>query len=174
MEIRNDDTYIEDGFSIADDRSAAWAVEKIRAAREDTERWRSYYAGQLAKIEEANANTESYFSALLERYFAVVPRKVTKTQQSYQLPNGKLVLKAQQPSYDRDESAMIPWAKDVCPSAVKIKESIAWEDLKKHLAWTDSGDAVYTETGEIVPGIKAVQRDPVFVVKIDMEVDNHG
>lgn len=165
---------ISDAFAITDDQTADWALGKIKAAREDTARWQAYYDGQMDKIKAANERTETYFSALLERYFATVPHKASKTQESYQLPGGKLVRKEQRPSYDRDEDALLEWAKVSCPTAVKIKESIAWDDVKKRLSFQPSGEAVDAETGEYVPGVKAVVREPVFQISFAKEESGHA
>ncbi len=163
-----------DTFAITDDQTANWALSKIKAAREDTDRWYAYYEGQMDKIKAANERTEAYFSALLERYFATVPHKASRTQESYQLPAGKLVRKEQRPSYDRDDEALLEWAKVSCPAAVKIKESIAWDDVKKRLIFQPSGEAVDAETGEFVPGVKAVAREPVFQISLSKEENDHA
>ena len=163
----------ESHFSIEDDKQADWAIRKIKEAREDTAKWRAYYADQIAKIEKANAATEDYFLALLENYFAKVPHKATKTQESYMLPSGKLVRKAQNPTYERDEEALLAWAHASCPDVIRTKESVSWEQLKKRVTWSNDGEAINGDTGEIIQGVKAVQRDPVFYVTFT-EVDEHG
>lgn len=171
--IPDDYFYPDDHFCIADDKQADWAIRKIKEAREDTAKWRAYYADQIAKIEKANASTEDYFLALLENYFAKVPHKATKTQESYMLPSGKLVRKAQNPTYERDDDALIAWAHASCPDVIRTKESVSWEQLKKRVTWSPDGEAINPDTGEIIPGVKAVQRDPLFHV-IFTEVDDHG
>ena len=163
----------ESHFSIEDDKQADWAIRKIKEAREDTAKWRAYYADQIAKIEKANAAMEDYFLALLESYFAKVPHKATKTQESYMLPSGKLVRKAQNPTYERDEEALLAWAHASCPDVIRTKESVSWEQLKKRVTWSPDGEAINGDTGEIIPGVKAIQRDPVFHVMLT-EVDDHG
>lgn len=169
-----DDYFIpDDPFIIEDDKQADWAIRKIKESREDTAKWRAYYADQIAKIEKANATTEDYFMAMLERYFAQVPHKATKTQESYMLPSGKLVRKAQNPTFERDEDTLLAWARESCPDVIRTKESVSWEQLKKRVTWSPDGEAINGDTGEIIPGVKAVKRDPVFHVMLT-EVDDHG
>lgn len=169
-----DDYFIpDDPFIIEDDKQADWAIRKIKESREDTAKWRAYYADQIAKIEKANATTEDYFMAMLERYFAQVPHKATKTQESYMLPSGKLVRKDQNPTYERDEDTLLAWARESCPDVIRTKESVSWEQLKKRVTWSPDGEAINGDTGEIIPGVKAVKRDPVFHVMLT-EVDDHG
>lgn len=93
-----------DRFVIDSDAKADWALRKIREQREDAARWRAYYLAQIAKAEESAQQTEAFFMALLERYFATVPHRSTKTQDAYDLPSGKLLRKAS----SRIISATIP------------------------------------------------------------------
>ena len=158
---------LEERWIIKDDKSAEWALEKIREAQEDTARWNAYYAAQMETIERQNADTVAYFTALLEAWFKTVPHKVTKTQESYQLPGGKLVRKAQQPSYERDAEALLKWAKASLPEAVKVKEEASWTDIKNRIGKVmPDGSAVDKETGEIIDGVTVIERDPVFKVEI--------
>lgn len=161
---------LEERWIIKDDKSAEWALKKIREAQEDTARWNTYYAAQMEAIERQNADTVAYFTALLEAWFKTVPHKATKTQESYQLPGGKLVRKAQQPTYERDADALLTWAKSSFPEAVKVKEEASWEAIKKRItAVNGAGQAIDRETGELIPGVKIIQRDPVFRVELAKE-----
>ena len=158
---------LEERWIIKDDKSAEWALKKIREAQEDTARWNAYYAAQMETIERQNADTVAYFTALLEAWFATVPHKTTKTQESYQLPSGRLVRKAQQPSYERDAEALLGWAKTSFPEAVKVKEEASWTDIKNRIGKVmPDGSAVDKETGEIIDGVTVIERDPVFKVEI--------
>ena len=158
---------LEERWIIKDDKSAEWALKKIREAEEDTARWNAYYAAQMETIERQNADTVAYFTALLEAWFETVPHKTTKTQESYQLPGGKLVRKAQQPAYERDADALLGWAKTSFPEAVKVKEEASWTDIKNRIGKVmPDGSAVDKETGEIIDGVTVIARDPVFKVEI--------
>ena len=54
----------------------------------------------------------------------MVPHKVTKTQESYALPSGKLVLKEQKPEWVHDDTQLLPWVKANLPEMIRTKESI--------------------------------------------------
>ena len=163
---------LEERWIIKDDKSAEWALEKIREAQEDTARWNAYYAAQMEQIERQNADTVAYFTALLEAWFKTVPHKVTKTQESYQLPGGKLVRKLQQPAYERDVDALLAWAKASFPEAVKVKEEVSWEAVKKRITAVNGfGRAIDRETGELISGVTVTKRDPVFRVELTKEED---
>lgn len=159
-------------FRVTDDKSAEWCIRKIREAQAEKQRWRDYYAEQQRKIDQEADGTISYFEALLADYFDSVPHKRTKTQESYQLPGGKLVRKQQAPEYQRDEAALLPWLKQNAPGLVKVTETTDWAALKKQIIIAPDGETVATEEGEIIPGIKAIQRPEVFRVEIKEEKDD--
>lgn len=153
-------------FRVTDDKAAEWCIRKIREAQNEKQRWRDYYAEQQRKIDQEADNSIGYFEALLADYFETVPHKRTKTQESYQLPGGKLVRRQQAPEYQRDEAALLPWLKQNAPELVKVTEAADWAALKKRLIIAPDGATVATEDGEIVPGVTATNRPDVFKVEI--------
>lgn len=154
-----------DEWEIIDDKGAEWAIQKIREAQKDTARWEAHYQEQLRKISARNQETEIFMTAKLQQYFNTVPHKQTKTQESYSLPSAKLVVKAQQPSYSRDEGVLLPWVKENAPELVKVAESTDWATLKKRVT-LNGENVVDAETGELIPGIIAEQRPPIFQISM--------
>ncbi len=156
----------QERWEITDDSTAEWALKKITEAKTDTEKWAAYYAAQLEKIRKANNGTVEYMEAALRTYFDKVPHHVTKTMEKYALPSGELVLKAQEPEWQHNDEALLPWCKQSgLTECVKIKESVSWSDLKKRLAV--SGDKVVDkETGEVVEAVTCTARPPKFTVTI--------
>ena len=152
-------------FCIQNDSMADWAIRKIQEARQDTEKWKAFYAERMAQVQAANEETIAQMEGYLAEYFDTVPHKATKTQESYQLPSGKLVLKAQQPEYVRDDAQLLPWAKENgYADCVAVKESVNWAELKKRL--TVQGEwMIDPETGEAVPGITVQERGTKFSVE---------
>lgn len=157
-------------FIVDNDQKAEWAARKIREARQDTQKWTEYYERQLSAIRRANEDTEAYFAALLADYFETVPHKATKTQESYSLPSCKLVLKAQQPEFNRDEAVLCDYLdKKGRDDLVKITRRADWAALKKMLKVMEDGTCVDAD-GEVVEGVQAFSRQPEF--KIEMKEDN--
>lgn len=157
-------------FTVDNDQKAEWAARKIREARQDTKAWTEYYERQLSAIRRANEETEAYFAALLADYFDTVPHKATKTQESYSLPSCKLVLKAQQPEFNRDEAVLCDYLnKKGRDDLVKITRRADWAALKKTLKVMEDGTCVDAD-GEVVEGVQAFSRQPEF--KIEMKEDN--
>lgn len=159
-------------FIVDNDQKAEWAARKIREARQDTKAWTEYYEQQLSAIRRANEETEAYFAALLADYFETVPHKATKTQESYSLPSCKLVLKAQQPEFNRDEAVLCDYLdKKGRDDLVKITRRADWAALKKMLNVMKDGTCVDAD-GEVVEGVQAFSRQPEF--KIEMKEDNEN
>ena len=159
-------------FIVDNDQKAEWAARKIREARQDTQKWTEYYERQLSAIRRANEDTESYFAALLADYFDTVPHKATKTQESYSLPSCKLVLKAQQPEFNRDEAVLCDYLdKKGRDDLVKITRRADWAALKKTLKVMEDGTCVDAD-GEVVEGVQAFSRQPEF--KVEMKEDNEN
>ena len=152
-------------FVIDTDAKAEWALTKIREARADRDRWVEWYKAKIAEITEQTDFDTMNLERMLADYFATVPHKKTKTQESYKLPGGKLVLKTQNPEYTRDDKAVIEWAKaNGFGQFVKVEEKLAWQELKDATAVFEGH--IVTEDGEIVPGVEVTNREAKFVVEV--------
>lgn len=154
-----------EGFVIDTDAKAEWALTKIREARADRDRWVAWYKDKIDEITQQTDFDTMNLERMLAEYFATVPHKKTKTQESYKLPGGKLVLKTQNPEYTRDDKAVIAWAKaNGLPQFVKVEEELAWQELKDATAVFEGH--IVTEDGEIVPGVEVTNREAKFVVEV--------
>ncbi len=160
-EVRDDD--------IQDDEEAESALSAIRKAREDAEKWKRFYTDRMQQAKQRAEAREAYQMARLRRYFDRLPdgaRRKTRTQLSYALPGGTLVLKKQQPKYERDDAAMLPFLAQEAPACVETKQTVRWAELKKRLA---PGTTCLTDTGEAVPGLTCVEQDAAFTLTFTSE-----
>lgn len=154
-----------DGYVIDTDAKAVWAIRKIREARADRDRWVKWYEDKIKEITEQTDFNTMNLERMLAEYFATVPHKKTKTQESYQLPEGKLVLKTQNAEYKRDDKTVIEWLKaNNMTDFIKTKEELAWSDLKGATAAFEGH--IVTDDGEIVPGIEVIEREAKFIVEV--------
>ena len=160
-----------EGFYIDNDSKADWAVEIILEAEAERDRLIELANAKIKAINDQKAqftdkcaNNTSYLRMLLRNYFeSVKPSTSTKTQETYKLVSGKLVLKRQAPEFVRDDKVMVEWAESSAPDYIKVKKEINWADLKKATT-LDGETVVYAETGEVVPGVVAKAREDVFEV----------
>lgn len=153
--------------AVLDDASAEILLAQIREANKQYEKMESWYKFQLEKAKAVRDRTVEWAERSLRAYFDMVPTKRAKTQRSYELPSGKLILKEQQPKYDVKDDELVPWLeKNGWSESVKIKKEAAWADIKKALTITPDGKGMMTEDGEIVPGVTVELRAPKFSVTV--------
>lgn len=155
-------------FDVTDDEKAEWCLKKIREKQEELAMWEEHYKKQLDGIKFRLNGDIDYLKVLLSKYFAAQQEagctKKTKTQTSYALPTGKLVMKHQEPSYEVKDEELVPWLEKAAPEFVKVKKSADWASLKKSLA--QFGDHMITEDGEAVPGVTVTPRPDIFKVEV--------
>ena len=156
---------IREEFVIDSDAKALWAINKIREARKDRDFMVEWYEKKIKEIKEQTDFDTLNLEHMLAQYFQTVPHKKTKTQESYSLPGGKLILKTQNPEYKRDEKTVIAWLKDHDGAQfVKVEEKLDWAELKDHSAALDG--KLFSEDGEEIPGVEVINREAKFVVEV--------
>jgi hypothetical protein len=146
------------------DMEADKLVKAIRDAEETKAFWKGYYK---EKLEEVNASCDLIIEqnrARLRMYFDSVPHKKTATQEKYPLPSGKLVLKDQEPEYQRDDKQIIKFLKENNGEKyIKVKEELDWSGLKKVLMV--AGETAADEDGNPIPGIRVIEREKAFTIE---------
>lgn len=124
LEYEINPTTVRDGFEITDDELAEWALRKIAAAQEridQVERQAEAEWARIAHFRETrtrnDADTITYFTALLERYHA---QRIAEdpSLKTIHLPHGELVSRARQPRIEFELDEFIPWAIDNAPEVV--------------------------------------------------------
>lgn len=161
-----------DEFRIDSDVKAEWAVRKLRDMRAERDRLvdtmravMDEYARRIAEEEEKYDRRAVRMRNMLEDYFESVPHKVTKTMESYQLPSGRLVLKAMEPEFKRDDEALAEWLRaGEMDSFIETRTTVKWGDLKRCTTVLPDGKVVYNTTGEVIDGVTAVSRPAEFRV----------
>lgn len=120
-------------------------------------------------IDKQAQSDVDFFESMLIPYFAERMEngftKSTKTQTTYKLPTGKLMLKKQNPVFDRNNAELLPWLKANLPEMVKVEESPNWAELKKSVKVI--GENVATKDGEIIPGVKVTEQEDKFEVEVN-------
>jgi len=164
------EVYTDEFFQIDNDSKDDWAIEKIMAENAERDRLIKLADERIKELSDKKkelidkaADKTNYLTALLRMYFDTIEPKATKTQSTYKLLSGKLVLKHQQPEYVLDDAQMVSWAKSAAPAYVKVKESINWAELKKQTV-VNGETVVLADTGEVIPGAVAKERPDVFEV----------
>lgn len=161
-------------FVIDDDNKADWAIRKIDEEKQEFNRIRELAEEQTARIEQKVEAAErrfnqrtSYLRSLLGSYFMQVPHRKTKTQESYRLLSGSLVLKLPKvkPVYEEDE--LVKYLKESgMPDYIKMEEKARWGELKKLLDLSQGKHPVIKDTGELVECIRVEETPAEFKVEV--------
>ena len=160
-------------WRITDDGCADWALEKIKAEKDELDRLADLAEMKIAelreKVESAKRRYEqntAFLTRMLAEYFETVPHKKTKTgTESYQLLSGKLVKKPATVKMQPDDEKLVEWLREAGrDDLIKVETKAAWGELKKQIALVGT-IAMIEETGEIVEGVEIVEVPAAFSVK---------
>lgn len=160
------------GFSINDDATADWAVRKIAEERKELERLKTIAEQQIEEInlkvkhlEETMERKTAFLKGCLAQYFQTVPHKSTKTQESYKLLSGSLVMKFGGQKLVKNDAELVDYFhQNEMPEYIKTKEEPKWAEFKKNLSIVD-GNVIDNTTGEIVNVVRVEDVPSTFDVK---------
>lgn len=169
---------LTEGFRIDNDNKADWALRVIRDNNAERDRIIEIAKAQIeelkAQIEEITTKYDSktsYLKNLLAEYVMSVPRKETKTQETYQLLTGKLIVKKAAQKMVPNDDTIVKYLEDnELNEYIKVKKAPDWAEFKKALSIVD-GNVVNTATGEMIPAeVIAIEDTPsTFDIKLNKE-----
>lgn len=173
IDISNEEE--KEKWKITDDNTADWALDIIREANAEYNRFEMVVKAKieqlqnaLQKAEEERNRTVNFFEFKLYEYFNSLDDKVlkkTKTQKTYKLPTGKLKLKKREPEFKREDDKLLEWLKERnMRDYIEIKEKPKWGDLKKVIK--TAGNRAVSVDGEIIEGITVIERPDEFKVEL--------
>lgn len=177
-ELLKEEKPIRERFIVDNDMKAEWCLSKIRAAKKNAEReieeltrQMEFYKARMNQVQQEYEEEKNFFQEMLLPYFSNRVEggftKETKTQVSYPLPTGKLLLKHREPDFEYKEKQKdtIAWLKkNEGEKYIKVKEELDWSALKKTVSV--SGNSVCNKEGEVIPGITVTPREDEFVVEV--------
>ena len=146
---------LEERYHISSDQEAEWALQQIKDAEAEKAKWQEFYDSRYKVVCDSCDLTIANMQSLLQSYFATVPHKVTKTEENYALPSGKIYMKKQEPDFDT--SGLLDYLKlSGQTQFIEYKESPKWAEYKKTLAKDPEGNFAVVETED---GLRAVNKD---------------
>ena len=161
-------------FRIHDLGGATWAMRKLAALRQRQAEIEEFANAEIARIrvyltEEVKTINESaaFFEQLLTGYHRELMSE-GKAEKTIKLPHGALRCRAQQPEFIRNEEELLAWAEATDPvNLVEVKKSARWAEIKKY--GKPIGDQFFDPaTGEVIPGVVVVPREPKFTVDVEV------
>lgn len=152
-EIFENETIVNEGFKIDSPSKADWAIKKIKKARERKEIYLSVISEKMEELkikkieaEEKYRQETEYLLRLLGEYMEQLPCKETKTQKSFEFPEGKLVKKKAKRDFECNSDELTKHL--LGTEFVESKLSLKWAEYKKTLSIV--GDCVVDADGEII------------------------
>lgn len=153
----------QSSFKITDDKSADWAIKKIKEAWREQNRLLALVDAERAELDvrekqitDQYENRTAHLTELLGSYIRQVyengDASETKTQITYPLLSGKLVLKKQATKLQQDDKVLTAWCREHLPERVKATYKADWAEIKKNVNVVD-GIAIYEPTGEVMDGV---------------------
>lgn len=166
------ETVLPQRFRIETDMTAAWAMRKLRAVTLRRDHNSEIATKQIADIQrwerEANARHErdiTFFTALLKEYALDCRYNPDDGRKTISVPGGKVQTRSGTLRWKIDNETFIAWARSSHPDLIRVKEEPALTEVKATL--NVENETVFTDTGEIVPGIEVEQGEPTATVTVD-------
>lgn len=164
-----------EGFKIENDNTCDWAIKTIKKETEEIERLIKIADSEIEELQQKKEalkksleSKTGYLKSKLYEYFGQVEHKETKTQETYKLLSGSLVLKKPATKIKRpDDDRLLGILKEIDPleQYVETIQKPKWAEFKKTLKLLDNGQIV-DEDGDIVEGLEVEDVPGEFTVKI--------
>jgi phage host-nuclease inhibitor protein Gam len=124
----------------------------------------SEYKQKIEQAEKKYETDTAFLRSQLQQYFETVPKKATKTQETYKLPSGTLKRKFGGVEYVRDDEELLNYLKEnKLVDYVKTKESVDWAEFKKTV--TQKDNYVVDADGQVVEGVTLVEKSDRFEIE---------
>lgn len=145
-----------EGFSISDENSANWLIKKIVAARQYGERVKLWAAQEIARSERDEERLLFLFGGQLERWARFEIQKLNGRKKSLNLPSGQIGFRHQPLKLTIvNEDALLSWARQYCPQAIKTIEHLQRTPINQH----------FQCTGEIPSGTEVEPEKEKFYIR---------
>lgn len=120
--------------------------------------------GEIERADNALASKTEIYTGALRRWFENgAERRELKASWRVPLPDGTLVLTKPSETLFHDDDALLAFVKQNRPEFVRVKESVDWAELKKHLHVED-GAAYFADTGEMPDGVTVTEKPSEFKI----------
>ena len=144
-------------------------LEEVRELKSCKSRFETIANGKIGIIQEDLQrknekidNQIQFKKDQLRAFFLTIKPKNNKTQQSYSLFSGKLVMKKATTKLTHDDKKIAEWAEINASEYITIKSTsiLNWAELKKDLV-IDNGTIVDKVTGEVFEDIEGLSIEEV-------------
>lgn len=171
-ETRNDE-----GFVVNDDNKATWCLRKIKHFKNKQENNKELAEKQINEIkkeireveqwlEEENSKLDNSIEFMESKLYSYAQqlRREDPELKTYKLPFGQLQFRKQRPKWKYDNDKLLSFAEEKYKALIKVKRSVDKRKLKSQ-AKIIGGKVIIEKTGEVIEGVKVIERPEKFKVK---------
>ena len=151
------------------DTQADDLITEIKALQEEKQRYEVIASQQIQVITDKLQAKHKYIESSIQfnkdqlrAFFLTVERKSTKTQESYSLLSGKLVMKKATTKITHDDAKLLKWAEENGQNYIISTQTsrLNWTGLKSDLS-ISNGMIVNKSTSEVLEGIEGLSLEEV-------------
>lgn len=146
-----------EGWHVTDIDTAGYASRKLHALHRevaDIDAWQRRETERIQQVAAAERDrlqgSIDFFTSALAQYLYGLGLAGRKTK-SLDLPGGRIMLRARQPSLEVDQEQLVAWALQNRPQLVVTKHTVPTPALRKSVELVDGGRVLDPETGEVLP-----------------------
>lgn len=150
-------------FKVRDLQGANWCFRKLKALEERKAELNAVAEEELQRINnwresavKSIDNDEEYFKAKLMEYYA--ESKAEDKKFKLTTPYGKVTSRKSKKWCYQDEQAIMDFCNVNEIDVIRVKEELDKKKLKEICK-----DGVYSETGELVPGLEIIESEDITV-----------
>ena len=167
-------------FVIDNDSKANWALRKIRHMKQNQKKNKKLAESQIEKIKKEIDEINHWLEKENDKIQKNIDFMKTKLKnyaydlkdenpglKTHNLPFGALKFRKRRPKWNYEDDRLLEFAQKNLKEAIKVKKKVDKRKLKKKSEVV--GDkAVLEDTGEIIEGVKVVQRPEKFKIDVDV------
>ncbi len=168
-----------EGFIIDSDKKASWAMRKIRKMKKKQKENEELSESQIKEIQKEinkikewldkeNGKIQDNIDFLKNKLksYAMELKEKNSDLKTHNLPFGALKFRKQRPKWNYDEEKLKEFVENNLEEALKVKKKVSKRKLKSK-AEVANNKAVIKDTGEVIEGVKIVQRPEKLKVEVD-------
>ena len=146
---------VPERFTADNEQSINWIVRRIVEARAYADRVEAFAAAENRRARREEAFFVGRFGLQIERWLLSELERRGGKAKSINLPAGRVGLRSVGPKLEvLDPDAVLAWAREHCPEAIKQTESLRKTPLNEH----------FEATGELPEGVQIQpQRDDFYI-----------
>ena len=144
----------QEGFTVKNQQTAEWVVKRIAQHRRRQAEVDELYQAELYRLKAWKQKQDEKEQASIDYFENILKPWAQEQGKSVSLPSGRVRFRKMQDKFIYDDQAVMAWAKEHLPEAIRVKEELEKKAIKDHVK----------ATGELPDGLTIEQQEPKFEV----------